>query len=37
MAQCYYLDYQSNGWFSSANDKYICKLCGKQFDMRIKS
>lgn len=33
MAQCYYLDYQSNGWFSSANDKYICKLCGKQFDV----
>lgn len=33
MARCYYLDYQSNALFSRANDKYICKLCGRQFDV----
>lgn len=33
MARCYYLDYKSNGFFSTTNDKYICKLCGKQFDV----
>lgn len=33
MARCYYLDYQSNGIFSTSSDKYICKLCGKQFDV----
>lgn len=33
MARCNYLDYISKGFFSSANDKYICKLCGKQFDV----
>lgn len=27
MARCYYLEYQSNGVFSSANDYYYCKLC----------
>ena len=32
MARCYYLDFKSGGFFSTSNDKYICKLCGKQFD-----
>lgn len=33
MARCYYLDYKSNSFFGNANDKYYCKLCGKQFDV----
>lgn len=33
MARCYYLDYESNNWLSSANDKYIFKKCGKQFSI----
>lgn len=33
MAQCYYLDYKSNSLFGNSNDKYYCKLCGKQFDV----
>lgn len=39
MAQCYYLDYISRGFFSSSNDTYVCKLCKKQFkpdDPQIK-
>lgn len=39
MARCYYLDYISRGVFSSSNDTYVCKLCGKQFspdDLQIK-
>lgn len=31
MSRCYYLDYESNSTFGNSNDKYICKLCGKQF------
>ena len=27
MARCYYLEYESKGFFSSANDYYYCKLC----------
>lgn len=34
MARCPYLDYQSNSFFGSSNDRYICKLCRKQFDTR---
>lgn len=39
MSRCPYLDYISNNFFSSANDKYVCKLCGKQFnvnDLQVK-
>ena len=39
MARCYYLDYKSNSLFGNSNDKYICKLCGKQFsvdDLQVK-
>ena len=32
MARCYYLDYKDSGFFSSSNDKYYCKLCGREFD-----
>lgn len=31
MARCYYLEYESHGFISTANDRYICKLCGKSF------
>lgn len=30
MARCPYLDYESNSFFGNSNDKYLCKLCGKQ-------
>lgn len=33
MARCPYLDYESNSFFGNSNDKYICKACGKQFDV----
>lgn len=33
MARCYYLDYISNSFFGNKNDKYICKLCGRQWDV----
>lgn len=39
MARCPYLDYESNSYFGNSNDKYICKLCGKQMDvddLRVK-
>ncbi len=39
MARCYYLEYISRGLFSSANDKWICKLCRKEFpvdDLQVK-
>lgn len=32
MARCYYLEYKSRGFLSSSNDKYYCKLCGREFD-----
>lgn len=32
VARCYYLEFRNGGIFSSSNDKYYCKLCGKQFD-----
>lgn len=33
MARCYYLEYKSKSLFSSYdNDKYYCKLCGKEFN-----
>ena len=31
MSRCYYLDYRSSGVFSSANDKYVCRLCKQEF------
>mgnify|MGYP006885916584 FL=1 len=31
MSRCYYLDYRSYGLLSSANDKYICRLCKQEF------
>ncbi len=33
MARCYYLEYKSNGYLSSSNDKYICKLCMQEFSV----
>lgn len=33
MARCNYLEYESNSTFGNSNDKYICKLCGKRFDI----
>ena len=39
MAQCFYLDYVSRGFLGSSNDRYVCKLCGKEFppdDLRVK-
>ena len=31
MPRCHYLDYRSNGMFSSANDRYVCRLCKQEF------
>ena len=31
MSRCYYLDYRSSGVFSSANGKYVCRLCKQEF------
>lgn len=31
MSRCYDLDYRSSGVFSSANDKYVCRLCKQEF------
>lgn len=31
VSRCYYLDYRSSGVFSSANDKYVCRLCKQEF------
>ncbi|MBE5964097.1 MAG: hypothetical protein E7252_04065 [Lachnospira sp.] len=39
MSRCYYLDYISNSYWGTSSDKYICKLCGKEFyadDPQIK-
>lgn len=36
MARCPYLDYDSRTIFGNYDDKYICKLCGKQFDVDDK-
>lgn len=39
MSRCYYLDYESHGFLSTANDKYICRLCGQAYsvdDPKIK-
>lgn len=33
MARCPYLDYESNHFFSTSSDKYICKECRKQMDV----
>ncbi len=33
MARCPYLDYESNSYFGSSNDKYICKLTGMKMDI----
>lgn len=33
MARCSYLDYESNSYFGNSSDKYICRLCGKCFDV----
>lgn len=33
MARCSYLDYESNSAFGNANDKYVCRLCGKRFEV----
>lgn len=30
MSRCFYLDYNSGGFFSS-NDKYVCRLCMQEF------
>ncbi len=32
MSRCYYLDYKSGSSFSSANDKFVCRLCLREFD-----
>ncbi len=31
MPRCHYLDYRSSGIFSSANDRYVCRLCKYEF------
>lgn len=39
MARCYYLEYVSNSTWGNSNDKYFCKLCGKEFkvdDAQVK-
>lgn len=33
MSRCYYLDYKSNSLHGNANDKYYCKLYGKEFSV----
>ncbi len=40
MARCPHLDYDSHSTFGNSNDKYICKLCGKEMDVddsRVKN
>lgn len=32
MARCPYLEYESNSFFGSSSDKYICKLSGRRFE-----
>ncbi len=32
MARCPYLEYESNNYISTSDDKFICKLCGYRFD-----
>ncbi len=36
MSRCYYLEYRSGHWIGTSNDKYICKLCGKEFNRNDK-
>lgn len=32
MARCPYLDFESHSYIWTADDKYICKECGREMD-----
>lgn len=32
VSRCYYLEFKNNGWLIN-DDKYYCKLCGKEFSV----